>query len=942
MPEAADTPAVPAPPSRGGPGEAHPATAVPGRRLRRRRTALRTVLPLLAAALTALPATSASARPAATTGGTTSASASGVSHAVSAAATGAARSAAPSAPSAAPTGSRSADLSLSDLAPTAPEPGDTLTISGTVTNKSAATISGGRIGLRVGPPLTTRSAVEHVAKRRDFVPGVDGTEISRKHSVRVAGMRPGISRTFRLEVPVSALKLDRNGVYQLSVSLTGKTRARPYDQVLGIERSFLPWQRGAVKKRAKLTYLWPLISDSHLTARTESDEQQTPVFLDDSLARQIAPGGRLQQLVTLGRELPVTWVVDPDLLAAVDMMTKPYRVRKKGGGTTEGTAQQHAKEWLRDLQRAVAPEPGEGSTAKGAAPEVVALPFADPDLASLAHRGKGVRDALSSLGPATELAARTVETVLETEASTDFAWPVDGAVDSSIVDVATSAGAHHVIARSDSVQDRGLPYTPSAPRPIGGGNTAVVADANLSKAFEGDMSRAGRSTSAIQRFLAQAQVIAAQDPSQRRNLLVAPQRMPTVSQAQAMAVAIRTLDESGRWTSHASLAQTARAKPDPRANRRVPSARAYPAALRARELPTRAFEEVRRTRATLDDFKVILSRDDRVVTPFGTAIHRTMSTSWRDSPAAAAEYRESVRDYLLGLVRKVRLIKKSDITLSGRSATIPVTVQNNLVQRVDGLELRLSSSRRIGLEVGEPQPVVVDGGHSQSVKFETTAKANGRATVVAQLYTKDGEPYGQPMEFKVKVTSITSTVLLVISGGVLLVVLAGIRMYTQRKRRGAAPDPDAPLNADSPENADTSDSPEDASDSAETDDASAPGKGGGAEPGDGERAAADTGEPATPSGPSTSSERPAPPAASGSASGDRAAGPDSGASGPPPARQSGTNPENPRNPDQNASEVAHPTDEATNPSGTTDTSGGGDDTGGESDTPSGPGEKVDR
>ena len=53
--------------------------------------------------------------------------------------------------------------------------------------------------------------------------------------------------------------------------------------------------------------MWPLISSTHLTAETGSDAQQTPVFRDDDLAAEIAPGGRLQQMVALGKNLPVTF-----------------------------------------------------------------------------------------------------------------------------------------------------------------------------------------------------------------------------------------------------------------------------------------------------------------------------------------------------------------------------------------------------------------------------------------------------------------------------------------------------------------------------------------------------------------------------------------------------------------------------------------------------------
>lgn len=70
-------------------------------------------------------------------------------------------------------------------------------------------------------------------------------------------------------------------------------------------------------------------------------------------------------MVTLGKDLDVTWVVDPDLLASVDAMTGSYRVRD-GDQTTAGTHQTVAKQWLADLQDAVADE------------EVVALPSPTP------------------------------------------------------------------------------------------------------------------------------------------------------------------------------------------------------------------------------------------------------------------------------------------------------------------------------------------------------------------------------------------------------------------------------------------------------------------------------------------------------------------------------------------------------------------------------------
>ena len=681
------------------------------------------------------------------------------------------------------------DVSIDSMTPAAPDEGDTITLSGSVTNDGPRAVDDARVALRLGQSIQSRSGIDTASRNTPFS-YTDGKEVGGKRgSVEFKRLPAGYTRDFTLSVPAEDLDLDRDGVYRLGVTLSGATSDRPGRRVLGMERTFLPWHPEAAKKKTQLTYLWPLISSSHLTAQTDSDDRQTPVFRDEALAAELKPGGRLQQLVTLGKDRPVTWVIDPDLLASVTAMTENYKIEGPKGRTRAGKNQAVAKEWLKDLQDAVEGE------------EVVALPFADPDLASLAHRGKDVSGALGHLRPATDLASRTVGSVLGVKPRTDFAWPVEGAVDTSVVDVATSAGAHNVIARSDSMREStSLPYTPSAARPIGSGNTAVVSDARLSTMFRGtSMVRAEDSTLAVQRFLAQTLMVTMQNPGKQRSIVVAPQRMPSSSEAQTMARAIDGIEEE-RWTQPLPLSDAAKAKPDPKATTQVPGPGSYPRSLRREELSRSAFETVQRTQSSLDGFEVILSQPERVVTPFGNAMMREMSSSWRGRTREAEAFRGSVEGYLSGLSRGVQLIQKSTQTLSGRSATIPVTVQNNLVQGVEGLKLVLKSSQPNRLDVGKPQPVRIEGGHSQSVKFDTTANANGPVQVHAQLYTEDGTPYGAPMTFKVSATSITSTVMLVIAGGVLLLVLAGIRMYTQRKRAAAGSGHDAAgKSADEPE-----------------------------------------------------------------------------------------------------------------------------------------------
>ncbi|MEU9577795.1 DUF6049 family protein [Streptomyces chilikensis] len=673
-------------------------------------------------------------------------------------------------------------VSLDKVTPGVVTKDDTLTVSGTVTNTGKQAVTDARVDLRPGEALETRSSIEGVSRRTTFQIGVDGQALGGDHTAEFDRLEPKVSQPFSITVPADELGLGGAGVYQFAASVSGRTADQPWaEQVLGIQRTVLPWQPGKPGSNTRTTFLWPLISNVHMTA--ETDEQQTPVFLNDSLTREIAPGGRLDRMVSLGDQLDITWVIDPDVLAAVDAMADgSYRVKTEDGRTVPGT-QEHetqANRWLAKLSAAVEDQ------------EVVALPYGDPDLASVAHNGRNVSGTLNHLKEATGVAAETVWSILHVQPSTEYAWPVEGALDPAIKNVATSAGADKVITRSDSLEDD-LSYTPSAARPIGGGTTAVVADAWLSTAFEGDLARAENSTLAVQKFLAQSFAIT-QQTNKDRSIVVAPQRMPSASQAQAMAEALTALRE-GSWSTPQTLSEAVEDEPDPRASTTVPPQSAYPSALRKKELRRDAFEQIAETQAKLDRFRVILTQENRVVTPFGRAMNRAMSVSWRDHAGAAGDYRADVKAYLDDLADQVSLIDKSETKLSGHSATVPVTVRNNLVQGVEGLVLRLTSTNPSRLEIDgkkyHEQPISVSGERSHSVKFTTSANANGPVTVVAQLYTEDGRAYGRSVAFDVRATEVTATVMLVIGGGVLVLVLAGFRMYTQRKRAAARDDAEA-------------------------------------------------------------------------------------------------------------------------------------------------------
>jgi hypothetical protein len=689
---------------------------------------------------------------------------------------------APGARAATGSGSRTATVTLNTIKPRVPAKGGSITVSGTVTNNARTTITGAHVGVRISPggPLTSLSAMQSATSRTGYTNYLDGSEID-GHTTGLGKIPAGQSAPFSLKVPVNALGLDGSGVYQFGVAVDGETAAEPGVHVLGIKRTFLPWyDSDTTTKATRIAYLWPLTDRPHVAARGDNASQQSPLFLDDDLARELASGGRLQVMVDLAKSLPVTWVIDPDLLASVEFMTKPYRVAGPGGDpatATEGTGTAVAREWLNSLKGAVAGD------------QVIALPFGDIDLASVAHVGLRVPGTRSHLKTAHELGVSTLDTILGPGTTSDVAWPVDGAVDRDIVSVARSAGAKRIIARSDSiVESDSLDHTPNAARPIGHGVTAVVADASLSTAFTGDMLHAQPANLAEQDFVARTLMITMQAPEKQRSVVVAPERMPTISQAQTMAEAIGTVDTSA-WAATVDFDTVARAKADPDANRKVPSAKKYPKSLRRHELPATVFKQLAATQERLSSFVPILTDKGKVTVPFGNSVVRAMSAGWRGDSGGAVRFANSIGAYLTNLIDAVHILPKTTLTLSGRSGTIPVTVKNELNQRVTGLVLRLTSNADIRLEIKNPrQPITIEGGHTRTLKFQTSASANGRVELTAALYTAQGALYynSRVVEFDVKITKVTDLVMLIIAAGLLLLVLAGVRIYRQRKRQAAA------------------------------------------------------------------------------------------------------------------------------------------------------------
>ena len=682
-------------------------------------------------------------------------------------------------------------VSLTSISPVS----GSVTITGTVKNSGSSAISvdvGAAVDVQGGP--LTRSGIASIAASTTPQSN-DAPELSAPVD-NLGSLAPGAtSAPFTLTVSVSSLKLTQLGVYQLDVVATdGSSSASSSPQRLGILRTFLPYYTSGAKATEVAT-LWPLVDTPRVQPQQyDVTQSQQAVLTDDTLAAELGADGRLGQLESIGASatgLNLSWVIDPDLVSTVHSMSGSYRVSDGSSDqvatvnagchcTTAGTGSAAATSWLESLQTALT-----GLTSQ----QVISLPFADPDLALLAHHTADAQ-ALYKSGSLTDAAGigGTGLDLLKVTADDSVAWPYQGYIDQSVVNLAhTDLGDTQIIANSESLPTPStMNYTPNAARSLSDGMTAVVADSTISNIFSGDLSTTSERVMAEQRFLAETLEITEERPeaAQPRAILIAPPRDMTASAADTLVAALQSA-VSGKWIETVPYGTVAKATPTPGVGSTMTS---YPSSVKGGE--QQDLPDVVGVQSSLDELQKVIIPPNPYRAPFYAAILRSVSTAWRGQSQAGTDYLTNIREYMVALQGAVS-IRTDNITLPGSStATIPITDENNLPQTVTNLEVKLVSEfpNRLKIKSNDVQTVTVSGETKPSYKFQVQALVNGQVTMTAQLYTtlNGVEAFGPPVPFTVNVTQVSSGVIAVIAGGMLLVMLAGLRLYWKRKKNVAA------------------------------------------------------------------------------------------------------------------------------------------------------------
>lgn len=675
----------------------------------------------------------------------------------------------------------SVEVTVTDLRPRAPRPGDDLQVVGSLRNPGTEPLTGLQLRVRSGERITTRGDLRQAAAT---------PPATRQVQVQVQtlpDLAPGARTALDVRVPVDSLRLGQDGAYPLQLEVRGTRGTGPRTQ-LGLVSTFLPWFGTTPLDPIRIAWAWPLVDQPRLGP----DDVPT----DDVLAGSLAAGGRLGRSLQAARAgesgvcpapaeaapgrstpapapaacspVPVTYVVDPDLLYTADIL-------RRAGTAAAGS-------WLDSLRAATATS------------GVVALPYGDPDVVSLT---RGSSPLAADVATATAYGATVTRDLLGRTPLPTVSVPPEGPLTDAAYDALTTGAQQAVVLGDDAVRPpaAGARSTPGArvalpPSSTSGAVTGLVVDRGLSDLLVPAAPQDARL--AEQRWLVETAMVAAELPSRGRTLLVEPPRRGDLDPG----VAGQAVADTGRvpWMCGVALAAVAAgsercpraAVPSYAPDRQADLAAADPG---APGLAAPLLSDVTglRAEATQLTGAVVQPGTDQAQAlrvRLQRAWLRGESSAWRDDQRDGLALVARGRADVDALRAKVSVLT-AQVTLTSNNGRVEVALVNELEQPVT-VALRLVAPTHARLSRAQTELLTLPPRNSLPVSVEATTLTSGRFVVKAQLLDRDGEPFGPPKDLVVRSTRYGSVALAVTGlAAAVLFVAVGVRIVRRALRHRA-------------------------------------------------------------------------------------------------------------------------------------------------------------
>ena len=668
-----------------------------------------------------------------------------------------------------------------------------LRITGTLTNTGDRPITEVDLRVQRGDVLADEAGLREAIADPTATSALDRPAQTTRFTEVTPQLPQGASVDFQVSVDIATdLGIDRPGVYPLALNLNGVPDFGTTER-LGSLSTLIPVLSApggpGVDPPAEptpLAVLWPLVDKPRMV----ESPLGRPVFADDDLAASLAVGGRLYSLLDAVRSAAesdsailrsLCFAVDPDLLSTVAAMADGYQVRT-GDGVTEGRGASTAELWLTTLRELV-----DGRC-------VIALPYADADLAALSRADTVALQTLAVGGPGItydrEGAPRTttdiVESVLGVAPVDGVVWPAGGTLDQRTL--ADLAALRPTTVLADSARLAGA--TGSAPFDLAANVRAVPYDGLVAASLEPPVRGGAVATSATQNGLSalvhRGGLAATPEP-----VVVAPPRRWAASDTDLAVFleTVRTLGDDG-FTTPLSLPALVAGEGNGTA-----SGLDYRATDTAAEIPAPAMARVSRSDAVQRELvdKVLFEdatsqvTPSALVAPLRRGLIRATSTAWRAEPRQAEQAVAKVTDGLDGLLDRVSVTDPGrPLSLASKDSPLPVYISNDLPVEVLA---KINVGQTPGLRPQEETLVRIPANAKIPRYLSTEVTRSGRFVVNVWLTTQNGTGLGGTSRVELNSTSFGNIILIVTGTAAgALVLLMGLRLV-RRLRAAKTADP---------------------------------------------------------------------------------------------------------------------------------------------------------
>lgn len=660
-------------------------------------------------------------------------------------------------------------IQITSMTPALPTPTDTITLTGTVTNTSKKPIDKPRVYFwRNQAPITDREGFDAALKSASNDPlgaRVTADVQNREHlwSEDDPNLDPGETAAFTVSATPEQLDFPAaDGIYLVGVHVLTGTDQPP---AIGRARVFAPVVTDLPDQ--------VLPTSSVVILNSRPARLQDQIFADDHLAGELAPNGRLTQLLAAAQQEGMTFAVDPSLIEELKVMRTGYQVRDADGATTAGTGSELAAGWLRSFGTLLGSSPG------------YQLLYGSPDIAALVRSDRaGLLKRAKTAGAA----------VPETAGLPLLVWPGDGAADAETIAAAGKLGPAGILL-SDATTRSAAPLLHGADGPpiINYLGTASLGgpgpDPSDSPVHQRERTLSDTwlqaSTEKPDESLGQVRLITTPDEARTAQQLAAP------------------------WLRQIPLADLLEQRPV-----RLTDEPRYPKAAQAAELDHGDLRRVDDLAEAYETYVDLLVDPAKARPDADAALAKSVSATWRGPDSGWADRLRLQQDQLdQVLTDAVKIGLVSRFTTTGQSdISFPITITNSLLGTTEagtvnairvGVEFTSAQSQRLKVKALDPIVIRANSSKNSSITRNTQveAQANGPVEVTAQLITASGRRVGKPTQVEVTVTQ-AGTVgwIIAIAAGIVLIgtTVLRIRQVARERARERDDEDDAETRAPPP------------------------------------------------------------------------------------------------------------------------------------------------